>query len=97
MDRVPRRIWLLLLMVVIGSMPLASGVLAGKIADLNDCGLHEGFAQPCVVLGVDIGGLLYSMVVMGWLMLISLFFLAGGVLGLAQEGLMLIVRSIWRK
>lgn len=84
-------------MIVVGIIPLASGALAGMIADLNGCGLHEGFAQTCVVLGVDIGSLLYSMVVMSWLMLVSFFFLAGGLLGLAQEGVMMIVRRIWRK
>lgn len=81
-------------MVVIGIAPLVSVVLAGLIADLNGCGLHEGFAQPCIVAGVDIGGLLYTMAVMGWLMLVSLFFLAGGLLGLAKEGVLLVVRKI---
>jgi hypothetical protein len=37
------------------------------------------------------------MVSLGWLMLISLFFLAGGLLGLAKEGLLLIVRVIAKR
>lgn len=94
MKRVPRRIWLLILMIFIGIAPLASVFLAGFIADLNGCSLHEGFVQPCIVLGADIGGLLYNMIALGWLMLISLFFLAGGLLGLAKEGLLLIFRMI---
>ena len=89
------RIWLLILMIVIGIAPLASVALAGLIAELNDCGLHEGFAQSCVVAGVDIGGALYTMTAMGWLMLISLFFLAGGLLGLVKEALLLILRRLW--
>ena len=97
MSRVPWRIWLLILMVLIGIAPLASVALAGLIAELNGCGLHEGFAQPCIVAGVDIGGLLYTMTVMGWLMLVSLFFLAGGLLGLAKEGVLLVVRKIWAR
>jgi len=97
LSRVPRRIWLLILMIVIGIAPLASVALAGLIAELNGCALHEGFAQPCIVSGVDIGGLLYTMAVMGWLMLISLFFLAGGLLGLAKEGVLLVVRKIWSR
>ncbi|MBC9209690.1 hypothetical protein IBL26_22825 [Roseomonas aerophila] len=84
-------------MVLIGIAPLASVALAGLIAELNGCGLHEGFAQPCIVAGVDIGGLLYTMAVMGWLMLVSLFFLAGGLLGLAKEGVLLVVRKIWAR
>lgn len=95
LSRIPHRIWLLILMVVIGIAPFASVALAGTIADLNGCGLHEGFAQPCIVVGVDVGGLLHTMVAAGWLMLISLFFLAGGLLGLAKEGLLLIIRMIW--
>lgn len=97
MTRVPRRIWLLILMIFIGIAPLASVFLAGLIADLNNCELHEGFVQPCVVLGLDIGGVLYNMVALGWLMLISLFFLAGGLLALAKEGLLLVVRMIMKR
>ncbi len=80
------------LIVMVG----VSGAIAGLIADLNGCGLHEGFVQPCVVFGVDLGGLLHNMVALGWLMLISLFFLAGGLLGLALEGLSLLIRIIRR-
>lgn len=65
MSKLQHRIWLLVLMVVIGLAPLASVALAGLIADLNRCGLHEGFVQPCIVLGTDIGGLLYNMVARG--------------------------------
>lgn len=93
----PRQIWLLILMVIIGIAPLASVFLAGLIADLNGCELHEGFAQTCVVLGADVGGVLYNMVALGWLMLISLFFLAGGLLGLAKEGMLAIVRMITKR
>ena len=94
MRPVRRRVLLLILMVLIGIAPLASVAIAGFIADLNGCDLHEGFAQPCMAFGRDIGDLLYNMVSLGWLMLISLFFLAGGLLGLAKEGLLLIVRMI---
>lgn len=89
------RIWVLIILVIIGIAPLASVALAGVVADLNGCELHEGYPQPCLVLGVDIGGALHTMVVMGWLMLISLFFLAGGLLGLAWEGLLLLARTLW--
>lgn len=83
-------------MVMVGMSPLVSVAIAGLITDLNGCGLHEGFVQPCVVFGVDLGGLLYNMAALGWLMLISLFLLAGGLLGLAVEGLSLLIRMIRR-
>ncbi|MET4682625.1 hypothetical protein ABIE19_000534 [Brevundimonas faecalis] len=91
------RILTQILMIVVGIAPLASVALAGFIADLNSCELHEGYPQTCLVLGVDIGGALYTMTVMGWLMLISLFFLAGGLLGLAWEGILLLLRTLWPK
>lgn len=94
--KVPRKIWLLVLMVMVGVLPLVSVAIAGLIADLNGCGLHEGFVQPCIMLGADIGGLLYNMVAFGWLMLISLFFFAGGLLGLLVEGSALLIRMIRR-
>lgn len=81
-------------MVVIGIAPLVSVALAGLIADWNGCALHEGYAQACILFGTDIGGVLYTMTVMGWLMLISLFFLAGGLLVLAWEGVLLIARTL---
>ncbi|MBT9246111.1 hypothetical protein KM031_17665 (plasmid) [Gemmobacter fulvus] len=95
--KVSRRIGLLILMVVIGIAPLVSVALAGLIAESNGCALHEGFAQPCIVFGADIGGVLYTMAVMGWLMLISLFFLGGGLLGLAWEGILLVLRRMSRR
>lgn len=84
-------------MVIIGIAPLASVALAGLIAKWNSCALHEGFVQPCIVLGTDIGGALYTMAVMGWLMLISLMFLAGGLLGLVCECVLLLGRRILRR
>lgn len=91
MTRIPRRIWVLILLILIGIAPVISVALAGLIASANDCDLHEGFIQPCVVLGRDIGGLLYTMTVMGWLMLISAFFFMGGVLGLLIEAARFII------
>ena len=52
--------------------PILSVVIAGTIASWNGCTLHEGFVNPCVVNGRDIGGTLYSMGVMGWFMLATI-------------------------
>lgn len=52
--------------------PMLSMLVAAAVAKHNGCTLHEGFANPCVVAGVDIGTLLYNMAVMGWLMLFTL-------------------------
>ena len=65
--------------VVGGGLPILSVFLAGTFAKLNGCELHEGFVNPCIVLGIDFGGLLYTMGVMGWFMLISIPFGIAGV------------------
>ena len=52
--------------------PLMSVVIAGTVASWNGCTLHEGFVNPCVVNGRDIGETLYAMGVMGWFMLATL-------------------------
>jgi hypothetical protein len=57
--------------------PLISTALAGWIASSHGCTLHEGFASPCVIKGTDYGETLYTMGVMGWLMLATLPIAAG--------------------
>ena len=46
--------------------PIISIVVAGTIANLNDCRLHEGFVNPCLVGGTDMGQTLYTMSVLGF-------------------------------
>jgi len=93
----PSRVWVSVILVLVGVAPLVSVALAGFIAQVNGCGLHEGYPQPCIVLGADIGGVLYTMTALGWLMLISLLFLAGGLLGLATEGLRSLAHRMLKK
>lgn len=52
--------------------PIASVAIAGMIASWNGCTLHEGFPNPCVVNGKDMGDTLYAMGVMGWFMLATI-------------------------
>ena len=52
--------------------PIASVAIAGTIASWNGCTLHEGFPNPCVVNGNDMGDTLYAMGVMGWFMLATI-------------------------
>ncbi len=58
--------------VVLCLSPMISLFIAGGIASHYGCTLHEGFVNPCVVAGRDIGGTLYTMGVMGWMMLFTL-------------------------
>jgi len=57
---------------VLSGWPIALVALASTIASWNNCTLHEGFVNPCIVNGRDIGETLYSMGVMGWFMLATL-------------------------
>ena len=57
---------------LLAGWPVLSVLAASLIASWNGCRLHEGFANRCVVYGTDMGGLLYSMGVLGWFMLMTL-------------------------
>lgn len=71
--------WTLALIVVLALLPLLSVMAAYGIAEPNGCRVDEAGVYPCVVLGVDLGGALAVMAVLGWLMLASLP-LGGGAL-----------------
>jgi hypothetical protein len=62
-------VFLIILLAVSPMIPVA---VAGTIAEINGCTLHEGFANPCVVNGRDLGETLYAMGMMGWLAIATL-------------------------
>lgn len=74
--------------LLIAAGPLLSVMLAAAVAGVAGCVLHEGSPQPCVVLGMDLGPLLYRMAVSFWLFIFSLLYvpvasvlaIAGGVM-----------------
>lgn len=68
------------LIVIVALLPLFSVAIAGWIAEANGCVLHEGFANPCVVNGADIGQTLYALGVMGWFMLATIPLGAGALI-----------------
>lgn len=47
--------------------PIIISLVAGYIANTNNCILHEGFKNPCIINGHDYGETLYRMGVTGWL------------------------------
>lgn len=63
---------ILLTIFLLGFGPLLVSLLARAFANINGCALHEGFANPCVVIGLDWGETLYAMGTLGWLTLASL-------------------------
>jgi hypothetical protein len=65
-------IFVVFLILFIAALPLISVIIAGTIADANGCQLDEGGVHACVVNGADMGETLYTMTVMGWLMLATI-------------------------
>lgn len=72
--RFPWPIYLVVLavIVVLAALPVLSVTVAGMVASANGCRLDEGSAHPCLIAGTDYGGTLYTLGVLGWLMLASL-------------------------
>ena len=81
-----------LALAVIGALPFLSVGLVMLVGGALGCELNEARVMPCVVLGVDIGGVLTTLGVMGWLMLVSWPFLLAGLAMLALAGLIALVR-----
>jgi len=52
--------------------PIGSVTLCAVIANAYGCKVDEGSVHPCVINGQDYGHLLYSLGVLGWLMLVTL-------------------------
>lgn len=79
--------------VFVTVLPLIFLFTAGFVASVNDCALDEGGAHPCLVLGSDVGQILYNMVVGGWLMIFTLPIGAG----LFVLWLLVLVVHSWRR
>lgn len=47
-------------------LPLLAVLLSAVVAGVLGCEVNEGGPIPCMVAGLDIGGLLSSMMVAGW-------------------------------
>jgi len=73
--RLLRRIFIVLAVVCL--LPLASVLASATIAALAGCELNEASTSVCSIAGLDIGGLLSAMFVMGWMALITLPMLLG--------------------
>ena len=83
------------LIVLVAFAPVGSVVACGLIANAHGCRVDEGSVHPCVINGKDYGHLLYTLGVMGWLMLVTL---PAGVFAFVLWLIVLLVhRSNWRK
>ena len=88
--------WIVLALIALVALaPIGSVVACGVIANSHGCKVDEGSAHPCVINGKDYGQLLYTLGVMGWLMLVTL---PAGAFAFALWLIVLLLhRSAWRK
>ena len=64
-------VWLAAGATLLVWLPLFSVLTAALLAIALDCRPHEAVVNPCVIAGVELGGTLYAMGVMGGLMLVT--------------------------
>lgn len=63
-----------LVILLLALFPVISVFIVYLVADANGCRVDEAGIYPCVVFGIDLGGLLAFMGIMGWLMLATIPF-----------------------
>jgi hypothetical protein len=90
------RYWIVLAVIVLFAFaPVGSVVTCGIIANAHDCRVDEGSMHPCIINGHDYGQLLYTLGVLGWLMLVTL---PAGVFAFMIWLIVLILhRTTWQK
>jgi hypothetical protein len=76
-------------------LPVISVVVASTIAGVNGCALDEGGMHACLVAGQDLGELLYTLFVLGWLMLASLPL--GGIAVIVWLVILIIHHTAWAR
>ncbi|MGE7414680.1 hypothetical protein [Methylobacterium tarhaniae] len=86
---------MLLLGVLIVWTPFLLFVLSLVVTRLTGCTVNEARAQPCRIAGLDIGGLLYTLMMMGWLVIPLLPFMALTLIGAAVAGVLALFGIRW--
>jgi len=88
--------WIVLFLIALVALaPIGSVVACSVIANSHGCHVDEGSVHPCMIHGKDYGQLLYTLGVLGWLMLVTIP--AGALAFAAWLIILLIHRSAWRK
>jgi hypothetical protein len=63
--------WIVLVLIVLFAFATIGSVMTcAWIANSHDCKVDEGSVHPCIINGKDYGQLLYTLGVLGWLMLV---------------------------
>lgn len=84
---------LALVLILGGFSPLIGLALVAALSALTGCRVHAGAPVPCVIAGVDLGGMLYSLGVGGW----AFFLTAPAALAGIALALVLAVMALLRR
>ena len=88
--------WILLgLILIVTLFPIGSVMLCGVIANFSGCRVDEGSVHPCIINGKDYGQMLYTLGVMGWLMLVTLPL--GAIVFMIWLLVLVFHRAAWKK
>jgi hypothetical protein len=90
MLRSKRNVLVYVLLVLFTAFPWLCVIMAGSVANACGCALDEGSAHPCIVAGMDVGGVLYALGMMGWLGILTTPL---GIIGLGGFTFYLFLRS----
>jgi hypothetical protein len=88
--------WLVLFVIgLFAFAPIGSVMTCAWIANSHNCKVDEGSVHPCIINGKDYGQLLYTLGVLGWLMLVTI---PGGLIAFVIWLIVLILhRASWQK
>lgn len=75
--------WITMALIGLGLAPLIGVALASGIARLGGCALSAARPMPCMLIGIECGGVLFRMLVSAsWIALTAPLALAGFALGI---------------
>jgi hypothetical protein len=90
-------VWLLVILTVLELVPLLSVLATALVANVLGCTVDEGSIHPCLFAGTDLGGLLYSMGMMGWLFILTAPLMVLVLLGWILIGGLAVWRAVRRR
>jgi len=76
----PRGLLIVGASIIAAVTPISIAIGADALGGAFGCEVNEGSSSPCIVGGVDIGGMLSSAFVLGWLSILIIPFAGIGVL-----------------
>ena len=91
-----RRRRVILILLLITWLPVLPFALGLALTSLTGCTVNEAGTHPCPVAGHDIGDLLYTLTMTGWLLIPSLPFMALTLLLSGLQGLLMLLKA-WRR